>query len=381
MVAIALILIAVGFAVALPTTAIMRSLGHRIKALDGAGVAGQVKAAVRPVPNTGGLGIYLAVVLPMIAGILAITLGLADRAVAMFPELARHLPGIMSKSTDAIALIAGLSVLHIVGVIDDRKPLGPFLKLAIMLAVTSAVVVITDSRLLTLLDSKVGIPWASLVVAVLWIAVITNAMNFLDNMDGLTGGVAAIAGSFFLAAAILHGQWFIAATLALLVGGCLGFLIFNFPAPKASIFMGDGGSLVIGFLLGFLTVRTTFYDASAASPDVSGGWYGVFMPLIVLAVPLYDFCSVTIIRLRAGRSPFVGDLNHLSHRLVRRGLSKRDAVLCIYGLTAITAVSAIPLGSLQPWQAKLVGLQTVLVLLVLALFEGRAGDRPQDVAK
>ena len=104
-------------------------------------------------------------------------------------------------------------------------------------------------------------------------------------------------------------------------------------------------------------------------------WYGVLMPLIVLAVPLYDFSSVTAIRLSRGLSPFVGDLNHVSHRLVRRGLSKRATILVIYGFTAITGISGLLLGSLAPWQAVVVGVQVLAILLVVALFEFASGDR------
>jgi UDP-GlcNAc:undecaprenyl-phosphate GlcNAc-1-phosphate transferase len=292
------------------------------------------------------------------------------------PELAQHMQGLRATASDVLVLLAGLLVLHVLGVLDDRRPLGPWLKLMVLVGVTGAVVWWTDTRLLTLLDAPLGGPWASIVVTVLWIVVVTNAMNFLDNMDGLSAGVGAIAGACFLAAALVHGQWFVAAMLAVLVGACGGFLVFNFPwrarrndadGGGATIFMGDGGSLVIGFLLGFLTVRTTYY-----APDAAGGWYGVFMPLVVLAIPLYDFMSVVLIRLSQGKSPLVGDLQHLSHRLVRRGLSKRAAVLVIHGLTGITAIGGIALGSLQPWQAVLVGVQTALVLLVLAVFEHRA---------
>ncbi|HYE02798.1 MAG TPA: hypothetical protein VD963_06150 [Phycisphaerales bacterium] len=160
-----------------------------------------------------------------------------------------------------------------------------------------------------------------------------------------------------------------AALLALLLGALLGFLWFNFPIlgarpRRATIFMGDGGSLVVGFLLGFLTARTTYY-----TPAGGGAWYGVLMPVVVLAVPLYDLAAVTAIRLWQGRSPLVGDLNHLSHRLVRRGLSRRSAVLVIWGLTAATAIGGISLGRLEGWQAALVGAQTALVLGVLAVLE------------
>jgi len=150
-------------------------------------------------------------------------------------------------------------------------------------------------------------------------------------------------------------------------GALIGFLIFNFPPAK--IFMGDGGSLVIGFLLAILTARTTYYNPDDPAYALGGGWYGVFMPVIVLAIPLYDLLTVTVIRLKQGRSPFVGDQQHFSHRLVQRGLTKRGAVIVIWAATAVTGIGGIALGSLQPWQAVLVGVQTLLVLLMLALLE------------
>lgn len=234
-----------------------------------------------------------------------------------------------------------------------------------------------ETRLLTMLDQRVGGIWLSIAVTVLWFLIVTNALNFLDNMDGLSAGVAAIAGTCFLAAAALNGQWFVAATLALIVGSSLGFLIFNFRPGRggAKIFMGDGGSLVLGFLLAFLTVRTTYYRGEGTGP--AGGWYGVFMPLVVLAVPIYDFLSVCAIRISQGRSPFVGDRQHLSHRLVRLGLSEGSAVGVIYGLTAVTGLSGIILASLAPWAAVVVGVQTIVILMLVALFEySRA--RPRD---
>ena len=359
-----------------PLTWFMRWIGHRAGAHDTAPLPGQIKAPTRKVPNTGGVAIFLSIALPLLAGVLAVRL-LPDLLISLAPAIRPHLPGLQDSSSGVLWFLATLTVMHLLGLVDDRRPLGPMLKLAIMLGAAGTLVFTTDSRLLTMADSYVGGPWLSILVTVLWVTIISNAMNFMDNMDGLTGGVAAIAGSFFLAAALVHQQWFIAAALALLVGACVGFLTLNFPSrlagpdSRASIFMGDGGSLVVGFTLAFLTVRTTFIPTSAAGAPITNNWYGVLMPLLVLAVPLYDLTSVCIIRLRAGRSPFVGDLNHLSHRLHRLGLSRRDAVLVIYGLTAITSIGGVALGSLEPWQAVMVGGQTLLVLLILALFEAR----------
>jgi UDP-GlcNAc:undecaprenyl-phosphate GlcNAc-1-phosphate transferase len=325
------------------------------------------------VPNTGGVAIFIGVVVPMLAGAALLatfdpgSLGL-DWLFRAAPGLEAHLPGIRQQLPDLLVLLGALLVLHLMGLIDDRKPLRATPKLLIMLALAAGVSIFTGSRLLTLVDPHVGGPWLSYLITILWIVVITNAFNFLDNMDGLSGGVGTIASTFFLIAALVNGQWFIAACLALLLGSLLGFLWFNFPwRGPATIFMGDAGSLVVGFLLAFLTVRTTY--VSPGDTGIGSGWYGVFMPLVVLAIPLYDFTSVTIIRLSQGKSPFVGDLQHFSHRLVQRGLSRRAAVIVIHGFTAVTAIAGISLASLKPWQAALVGVQTILVLMVLATWE------------
>jgi UDP-GlcNAc:undecaprenyl-phosphate GlcNAc-1-phosphate transferase len=122
-------------------------------------------------------------------------------------------------------------------------------------------------------------------------------------------------------------------------------------------------------VLAVLTARTTFYNPQEADYALGAGWYAVFMPVIVLAIPLYDLVTVTIIRLKAGASPFVGDQRHFSHRLVQRGLSRRGAVIVIWGATAITGIGGISLGHLRPWQAALVAVQTILVIVVIAMLE------------
>ena len=133
--------------------------------------------------------------------------------------------------------------------------------------------------------------------------------------------------------------------------------------------MGDGGSLVVGWLLAVSAIRITFVDT--ADPDYALGtaWYGVLMPLVLLAVPLYDFTSVVLIRSIQGRSPFVGDQQHFSHRLVERGLSPRSAVLVIWAIALITGVSGLFLGSVSPIIAILIGVQTLLLLGLLAVLE------------
>ncbi|MHC5003527.1 MAG: MraY family glycosyltransferase, partial [Planctomycetota bacterium] len=285
-----------------------------------------------------------------------------ETVVRLVPAVEPHLDRLGRSAVTAWALLGGLTALHVVGLVDDRRGIGPWPKLLVQVAAATVLAVWFEVRLLTLLP-----PALSVLVTVLWIVAITNAMNFLDNMDGLAAGVAAISATLFLAATLVNHQWFIAATLALLVGSLVGFLVFNFPPAK--IFMGDGGSLVVGFLLGVLTARTTYFDPAAESFPLGSAWYGVFMPVIVLAIPLYDFVTVTLVRLRQGRSPFVGDQQHFSHRLVRRGLSRRGAVMVIWAATAATGIGGIGLGRLAGWQAALVAVQTGAVLLMLAVLE------------
>jgi UDP-GlcNAc:undecaprenyl-phosphate GlcNAc-1-phosphate transferase len=225
-----------------------------------------------------------------------------------------------------------------------------------------------DVRLLTVIDAWMGTgPIVSTVVTIIWIVAMTNAVNFMDNMDGLAGGVVAIAATLFMVGALINAQWFVAATLALVVGATIGFLIFNFPPAK--IFMGDGGSLVLGFVLAVLTAQTTFYDPEWSPTALGGAWYGIFMPLIVLAVPLYDLVTVTVIRISKGQSPFIGDHQHFSHRLVARGLSERGSVMTIWCLTAVIGITGVFLGTMAPWQAMLAGVQVVLLLVILAALE------------
>jgi UDP-GlcNAc:undecaprenyl-phosphate GlcNAc-1-phosphate transferase len=254
--------------------------------------------------------------------------------------------------------------------VDDRRALGPFVKLSVQLGIIAALVVgmellarHTPSLRLRVITAVGTGP--SIIITVLWIGMITNAFNFLDNMDGLSAGIAAVCATAFLITALSIQQYFVAGMLAMLVGSLLGFLCFNF-AP-ASIFMGDSGSLLIGLVLGVLTVRTTYLPPGV---DIAHGWYALFAPVIVLALPLYDFIVVSIIRLSRGKSPFVGDTNHFSHRLVARGMSRRTAVLCLYLITAATSIAAIILPHIgSTFGAMLIFAQTILILCVVALLE------------
>ena len=266
---------------------------------------------------------------------------------------------VLGKFSEIGVLSGAAGLMFLIGLADDIWSLKPVTKLVVEIGV--AAMFLYFGYHLNWVNG-VTVDW---MLTLIWIVGLTNAFNLLDNMDGLSAGVAAVCTAAFLTTAVLIQQWFVAASLALLLGALLGFLCFNF--NPASIFMGDSGSLVIGLVLGVLTIRTTYLPREK---DWGAGWYAVFAPVIVLAVPLYDLVVVSTIRILRGKSPFVGDTNHFSHRLVARGMSKRTAVLCIYLVTASTAVAAVILPHVQSrFAAVLIFVQTLLILGVVGLLE------------
>lgn len=351
----------VSFALSLGATGIARKVGDRLAAHDGLGVDGQIKAEIRRVPNTGGLGI--AVTLLCVLGGTAIAAWLWPDSANDSSQLADLAAGVRENTTLLVSFLVGLFVVHVVGVIDDRKPLPWQPKLLVMLLVPIAVVLVSQTRVLTLLDAHVGGSWLSVLVTAFWFAVVMNAMNFLDNMDGLAGGLGVIVCAGLLAISVVNGQWIIGAGSAVLLGASAGFLPHNF--PRARVFMGDGGSLALGFTIAFLTVRLNYADSGSGDPQ----WHLLFVPIVLLAIPLYDFVSVVLLRLSQGKSPFVGDLQHFSHRMARRGLGSRGAVVSIWMLAAMTGVGAVVMSRSEPWQAALIAGQTIAVIGLIAYLE------------
>ena len=281
-------------------------------------------------------------------------------------SIAQHTTGFMQKINDLLIVLAAVLVLHLMGLWDDKKHLGPFVKLAVQFAAAFIAGWFADIRVEMFIDDKL----ITTLLSVFWIVLMINAFNFLDNMDGTSAGIALIATCVLMAAAIRSGQVFVGAMGMVFAGALLGFLVFNFPPAK--IFMGDCGSMVVGFFVALLTLRTTYYNAEAGT-----ALYSVFMPAIVMAVPLYDFISVTFLRLKQGKSPFVGDTQHFSHRLKRRGLSDRQVALTLYLATLCTGLGAVLLQQADRLGAILIASQTVMVLVFIAILEA-AGNREEQ---
>lgn len=313
----------------------------------------------RVVPLGGGIAIFATLAIIMLAAIAAVKLLIIPGRITWLAEsVTIHTAGFLDKTGQLIIVLLCSFALFLLGLADDKKPLSPFLKLAVQFAVALIAAGLAEVRVELFIENKI----ITTLLSALWIVLIINAFNFLDNMDGASAGIAVIVSTVLFTAAALSGQVFVGGMALIFIGTLLGFLIFNF--PPARIFMGDAGSLVVGFFVAILSLRTTYYHQAQ-----NGHWYPVLLPLIVMAVPLYDFISVTILRIKSGKSPFVGDTRHFSHRLKKRGLSDTQTVLTLYLATLATSLGATILYQVNLAGAVLIFIQTVMVLSIIAVLE------------
>lgn len=285
-------------------------------------------------PLTGGIAVLLGVAIPSVGGVL-LALAADGLGLPLPPEIAVHLPGVRAKAPELLAILAGAAIHLLLGHVDDRRGLSPWLRLGVE-ALCAAGVAALGARVTLFL------PWpaAHWVLTIVFIVFTTNAVNFIDNMNGLMGGVVLIACLHLLVLAVATRQLFLAAILLCLAGGLLAFLPRNF--PKARVIMGDAGSLPLGFLLAALSVTFTFAEDPVAVP---GRLLPVVLPLLLLFVPLADGVTVVVSRLRRGVHPFTAGRDHLSHRLVALGLTPAQAVARLW-LLAFLAGLPLPLVAL-----------------------------------
>lgn len=279
----------------------------------------------RITPLAGGLTVFSALAITALVGAALILLR-ADEAAS--GQAFSH--GLSRRALELGAILFGAFGMTALGVLDDRHELSPLKKFAGQVLV-AGLVAAAGVRITLFVEN----PVFSYAVTVLWILTLINAFNFMDNMNGLCAGLGLIAALTFAVLAALHGQYLVT-TFALMIAGSLaGFLPHNFPAARA--FLGDAGSHLVGFLLAVLAILPHFHTAQSPRP------LAVLTPLLVLAVPLADLVMVVLIR-TVNRKPFyIGDTNHLSHRLVRRGLSKVTAVLTIWLLAMLAGAVAVVL--------------------------------------
>lgn len=317
------------FLVALAVTACVVPFLRRLAVATGfVDRPGSHKSHHRPTPYLGGVG--------LIAGVLTGML------------VARHL------GVHVVVIALGAGVLGTVGLIDDHRTVNPGIRVLLQLAAAGVPV------LLGLRVSVTGVLAVDAAITIVWIVGVTNAFNLLDNMDGLSGGVAAAAGLSVLALAALGGQGPAADVAGAVVGACVGFLLYN--RRPASIFMGDTGSLFLGFVVAVLAIEV---DPNLSPP------MSFFVPLLVLGLPMLDTATVVLARVRRGHSVLRGGKDHLSHRLVALGLQPGPAVAVLVGVQLAMGALAVAVGrrAVPLWVGVAAGGAT---LLALSLITARA---------
>jgi UDP-GlcNAc:undecaprenyl-phosphate GlcNAc-1-phosphate transferase len=278
---------------------------------------GERKIHDTPIPLAGGFAVLTGILLPLLIGAIFLKFGIVKISSA---NLIVH--GLDRRAIELAVLALGAVAITILGWLDDKhelKALPKFIgQILIAIAVAAAC-----KRITLFVPSEIF----SYAVTILWLLTVINAFNFMDNMNGLCAGLGAIGAFVFALIAAAHDEYLVAITGFLMCGALVGFLPWNFPNARA--FLGDAGSHLTGYLLAVMAILPHFYTKRNPHP------LAVLAPLFVLAIPLIDLAQVVIVRTLDKKPFWIGDTNHLSHRLARAGLSRTRAVLVIWLLAAI----------------------------------------------
>ena len=340
-----LYLVALAFAVALFATPLVRALALRWAVLD---VPSGRKVHDMATPLLGGAAVYCAFAVTVLTSF----------------DFSRPLKGVAVGATLVVAI----------GILDDVTDLRASLKL--LGHIGAALVAIAYGVVLNIAPHWVpGFVWLNVALTILWFVTVTNAVQFLDGMDGLAGGLGVIAGVFFSIAALQTEQRYLMYLSAALVGACLGFLPYNFRPGRARIFLGDSGATFIGFTLAGLAVMGEWAEDA---PMIA-----LLTPALILGVPLFDIAFVGIARVVTGKVHSLPEWlaytgrDHIHHRFEQLGLTKRQSVLLIFFLAATLGLSALLWKDATPREAVLILVQAACVLAIVAVVEGVGRWRPR----
>ncbi|MDD5302330.1 MAG: MraY family glycosyltransferase [Elusimicrobia bacterium] len=322
-------------------TPLVRLLSVRLGVLDTPGSA--VKTHKEPTPVFGGVAIYLGFMATMIL----------LRMTTNFPTGTLY---------NLRALVLGGSLIFMLGLVDDlKRPEGVDYKPKFIVQILAAALLIVFGLRIRFISPA----YVAYAVTVVWVVGVTNAFNIVDIMDGLSASQAAVAALGFLMISLPSEELYVNFASAALAGAAIGFLPWNL-SRKRKIFMGDSGSLLIGFLLAGISMGTRYSEVNDA---------GVFAPLLILFVPAFDTLFVSLLRLNQGKSPFLGSKDHFALRLEKMGLSRGAVVLIAAGAAAFMGFCAFLVTQLPLRGAVLIyALVAVLVLWVgrrMALVEMR----------
>jgi UDP-GlcNAc:undecaprenyl-phosphate GlcNAc-1-phosphate transferase len=285
---------------------------------------GERKIHDKPIALAGGLAVLTGILLPLAVAAMILRFEILKISIS---SLIAH--GLERRGLELGAIAVGAIAITFLGWLDDKhelkalpKFIGQFL-IALLVAVAC-------KRITLFVHSEVF----SYAITILWLLTVINAFNFMDNMNGLCAGVGAIGAFFFALIAAANGEYLVATISFLMCGALIGFLPWNFPNARA--FLGDTGSHLVGYLLAVMAILPHFYNKQNPHP------LAVLAPLFVLAIPLLDLAQVSLFRTLNKKPFWIGDTNHLSHRLVRAGLSRTRAVLLLWLAAAI-------IGSIACW--------------------------------
>lgn len=291
-------------------TPVMRSLAIKIDAVDAPNLARKVQKEA--VPYLGGVAIAL--------GILAASYG-----ALLFDE-----PSIESLKLASYVLVPALGI-AIMGLIDDLRGLEPWPRLIAqtVVGVIVALILISTETMGVAFEST----WLNALVSVFWIVGVCNSINFFDNHDGGAAGTVAVITFFMFFIAYDRQQILVSALAIVTSGATLGFLMWN--KSPAKIYMGDAGALFLGIIISVLTIRL--------NPGIEPQYKSFVIPLALMAIPILDTTVAVTSRIYRGISPFTGGRDHLSHRLMRRGLNRRHTAFTLWGMAGVFAALALAL--------------------------------------
>lgn len=319
----------IALAVAYFITPRVKDLAIKLGALD---APDDRKVHTRPIPRMGGLAIYAAFVLAVLSS--------------------------MYISREIMGLLVGGTVILIVGIIDDLKPLPAKVKLLGQI-VAASVLVMFDIRIEWLTNpfgDMLYVDYLAIPLTILWVVSLTNTVNLIDGLDGLAAGVSTIASVTILLVALQQNFWTVTILTAALAGSALGFLQHNFNPAK--IFMGDTGSMFLGYMLAAISILGAVKSAATIA---------LIVPIVALGLPILDTAFAIIRRYMSGKPIFKPDKGHLHHRLLEMGLTQKQAVLLMYVISGCLGLSAIALTEVN----KSFGILIIIVLLSVACIGAR----------
>lgn len=274
----------------------------------------------RPIPHLGGTAVFT---------------GFIAAVFVCYPFLPEEIRPDEINAVLGISL--GAALIFIVGLFDDLFGLRPARKFLFQILIAAAGVLfgIKIGFLTGIGEGYIFLKQpVTVLLTIFWVVALMNAVNLIDGLDGLASGISAIAALAFLILGILQGQIVAAVLSAAVLGACLGFLPFNFYPAK--IFLGDAGSLLLGYLLATISIVGPFKTTTALT---------VVLPILILGLPIFDTSYAIFRRWAAGKKVYEPDTEHVHHKLHKRGLSHRTTVLMLYGVSAVLAIVAVVVGS------------------------------------